>query len=194
MNNRVLFNLGAVAVIAIMAGLSNQQGCKDLKQAWTKWSYYPIRDMRRTVVLNPQKVATRSPDTLSVPVNGRDRDADYLRNPDHTGADLATMLGDKLTDPVGTSDSSVARGERKFKKTCIPCHGPTLAGDGPVAPLFMPPPDLLAEATRQRKDGYIYSYIRHGGAVMPSYGAQVTDAEAWDLIHYIRHLQKVSPR
>jgi hypothetical protein len=29
---------------------------------------------------------------------------------------------------------------------------------------------------------------------MPSYGAQVTDTEAWDLIHYIRHLQKVSPR
>jgi mono/diheme cytochrome c family protein len=67
-------------------------------------------------------------------------------------------------------------------------------GDGPVAALFMPPPYRLAQPTRERKDGYIYSYIRHGGIVMPSYGAQVTAAEAWDLIHYIRHLQKVSPR
>jgi hypothetical protein len=29
---------------------------------------------------------------------------------------------------------------------------------------------------------------------MPSYGAQVTAAEAWDLIHFIRYKQKVSPR
>jgi mono/diheme cytochrome c family protein len=69
-----------------------------------------------------------------------------------------------------------------------------MAGDGPVAALFMPPPDLLAEPTRLRKDGYIYSYIRHGGAVMPSYGAQVTAEEAWNLVNYIRHMQKTSPR
>ena len=108
--------------------------------------------------------------------------------------DLANELAAKLTDPTVADDSSRARGERKFHKTCVPCHGMGLMGDGPVAALFMPPPDLLAEATRDRKDGYIYSYIRHGGVVMPAYGAQVTAAEAWDLIHYIRHMQKVSPR
>ena len=66
--------------------------------------------------------------------------------------------------------------------------------DGPVAALFMPPPDLLGEATRDRTDGYLYSYIRHGGVVMPAYGAQVTAEEAWHLINYIRNMQKVSPR
>jgi mono/diheme cytochrome c family protein len=58
----------------------------------------------------------------------------------------------------------------------------------------MPPPDLLAEATRQRADGYLYSYIRHGGVVMPSYGAQVTAKEAWDLVNFIRQQQKATPR
>jgi mono/diheme cytochrome c family protein len=76
----------------------------------------------------------------------------------------------------------------------MPCHGKVMAGDGPVAAMFMPPPDLLAQTTRDRKDGYIFSYIRHGGMVMPSYGAQVTAAEAWDLIHYLRSMQKTSPR
>jgi mono/diheme cytochrome c family protein len=192
---RTLFGLAAIAIIAVLTALSSQQGCKDLKTSWTHLSYYPIRDMRATVVLNPQKVATRAPDPQSVPVQGRDVDADLLLDPSKNAVDLATLLAGKVTDPTtGSSDSSVARGERKFMKTCIPCHGISMAGDGPVAQFFVPPPDLLAEPTRQRRDGYIFSYIRHGGALMPSYGAQVTVAEAWDLIHYIRYKQKASPR
>ena len=184
-----------LAVLAIMGAATAEQGWKDVKQAWTKWDYYPIRDMRRTVVVNPQKVAMLAPDSLAIPVQGRDLENDYLKNPDHNAVDLATRLGDQLKDPTeGATDSSVARGERKFLKTCIPCHGKVMAGDGPVAPMFMPPPDLLAESTRNRKDGYIFSYIRHGGMVMPPYGAQVTTAEAWDLIHYLRSMQKSQPR
>jgi hypothetical protein len=48
--------------------------------------------------------------------------------------------------------------------------------------------------TRARSDGFIYAYIRLGGAVMPSYAAQVSVREAWDVIHYIRHMQQTSPR
>jgi mono/diheme cytochrome c family protein len=77
---------------------------------------------------------------------------------------------------------------------CVPCHGATLVGDGPVAALFMPPPDLLAEATRNRTDGFIFSYIRHGGVVMPRYGQSVSAKEAWDLVNYLRHEQRTNPR
>jgi mono/diheme cytochrome c family protein len=183
-------------VIATMLAASTMSaGFHDVMQAWTKWDYYDIRDMRRTVVVNPQKVVMLSPDTLSVPVQGRDVENDYLRDPNHMAVDLATRLGEQLKDPTeGATDSSIARGNRKFMKTCMPCHGAVMAGDGTVAPKFMPPPDLLAQTTRERKDGYVFSYIRHGGMIMPSYGAQVTADEAWDLIHYIRYMQKTSPR
>jgi mono/diheme cytochrome c family protein len=167
-----------------------QQGCQDAYRSATHLQYYPIRDMRRSVAFMPQKGMTRPPDSLSVPTVGRDLLTDNEEQP----SDLANALALKLTDPTVSDDSSLARGERKFQKTCVPCHGPKLMGDGPVAALFMPPPDLLAQPTRERRDGYLYSYIRHGGIVMPSYGAQVTAAEAWDLIHYVRHMQKVSPR
>jgi mono/diheme cytochrome c family protein len=184
-----------VGALMLMTAATVQQGCHDVQLSWTKWTYYPVRDMRRTVVINPQKVAMLAPDTLAVPLQGRDLDNDYLRDPNHTAVDLATRLGDQLKDPTeGPTDSSVARGARKFGKTCMPCHGKVMAGDGPVAQMFMPPPDLLAETTRNRKDGYIFSYIRHGGMVMPSYGAQVTAEEAWDLIHYLRSMQKSQPR
>jgi mono/diheme cytochrome c family protein len=100
----------------------------------------------------------------------------------------------RLTSPFPSSPASIAKGDSIFHKFCVPCHGPSMMGNGPVAAQFMPPPDLLAEQTRGRKDGYIYSYIRNGGVVMPSYGFQVSAEEAWHVIHYLRHMQQTSPR
>jgi len=144
--------------------------------------------MRKTVGIVPQKTYLLAPDTLSVPTTGRERwDANQA---------LAERgrLEATFTNPRAADDSSIARGQRKFLKTCIPCHGVSMKGDGPVAAKFIPPPDLLGSTTRGRTDGYIYSYIRHGGAIMPSYGAQVTAEEAYDLINFIRHQQKTNPR
>jgi mono/diheme cytochrome c family protein len=192
---KILVGFVMVGVLALMTAATVQQGCQDVGKAWTHLDYYAIRDMRRTVVINPQKVSMRGPDSLSVPIQGRDTESDYLRDPNHMAVDLATSLGEHMKDPTeGATDSSLVRGERKFQKTCIPCHGVKMDGSGPVAASFMAPPDLLGEATRNRKDGYIFSYIRHGGMVMPAYGAQVTVDEAWDLIHYLRQMQKMSPR
>ena len=50
----LLIGLLMVAVLAMMTAVTAQQGCKDLQLSWTKWDYYAIRDMRRTVVVNPQ--------------------------------------------------------------------------------------------------------------------------------------------
>jgi mono/diheme cytochrome c family protein len=173
----VLFSLGSV-----------RQGLNDAFLSVTHLQYYPYRDMRRTVAFVPQHGVMRGPDSSSVPIQGKDITHGL------EGIELATKLGETLVNPTAADDSSIARGHRKFMKTCVPCHGPNLAGDGPVAALFMPPPDLLAQPTRERKDGYIFSYMRHGGVVMPSYGAQVTPNEAWDVINFIRHMQKTSPR
>lgn len=178
--------------VAILAGLSAQQGCRDTWRAWTHLSYYDVRDMRRSVALLPQRGFYRLPDTTSVPITGVEQPLQgHMLSVEERTAFAATVH-----DTVTTGDpmASVGRGRTKFGKTCIPCHGRSLAGDGPVAQFFMPPPDLLGEHTRGLSDGWIYSYIRHGGAIMPSYGAQVTPEEAWDLIHYLRFMQKTSPR
>jgi mono/diheme cytochrome c family protein len=173
----VIFSLGTV-----------RQGLNDAWNSLTHLNYYEIRDMRRSVVFVPQHRGMYAPAPGTVPTVGAD----------HTygleGIELATKLGETLVNPTAPDDSSIARGHRKFLKNCIPCHGISMAGDGPVAPMFMAPPDLLAEATRNRKDGYIFSYMRHGGVVMPSYGAAVTAEEAWDVVNYIRSMQKKSPR
>ena len=181
--------LVAALVIATWSVGSVQQGVKDLKTSLTTLKYFEIRDMRRTVVLNPQKKYTASPDSLSIPTGGwGDR------------VDVAALEMDReaasagLRNPVPSDPQSIASGETVYRKMCVPCHGVDMVGDGKVAAAFMPPPDLLGEATRQRTDGYIYNYIRHGGVVMPRYGQSVTATEAWHLVNYIRDRQRTSPR
>ena len=172
----------ALVVIALATWGTPRQGCLDAKNSLTHLLYFPKRDMRATVALRPQRAITLLPDSVSVPITGREvaRDRDQMS---------ATFR-----NPVPSDQASVSRGERKFQRTCVPCHGTTMAGNGPVAAKFVPPPDLLGATTRGRPDGFIYYYIRHGGAIMPSYGAQVTAEEAYDLINYIRHMQSTSPR
>ena len=180
------------AVIALWS-VSFQQGCQDVTKSLTHWSYYPIRDMRQTVVIDPQRydptngkwVTFRGPDSLAVPTIGRDR---FVGEPPYEEASA------RIKDPFEVTEASVVRGDTLFRAICSPCHGKAMLGDGTVAPSFMPPPDLLAQATRERSDGFIYNYMRHGGVVMPSYGNAVSAHDAWDIIHYLRHMQKVSPR
>ena len=183
--HRLLLVLG---VIAVWGGATVQRGCRDMQRSFTHLSYWSIRDMRRSVSLAPQKVYLKAPDSLSVPSIGRE-----MWDPNADAAERQ-RLDKTFVNPQAADDSSIARGARKYLRTCVPCHGPDMKGDGPVAAKFIPPPDLHAALTRGRSDGFLYSYLRHGGAVMPNYGAMITQHEAYDLINYIRHQQQVNPR
>ena len=180
--------LVGIAFVAIWGGATLQRGCHDATLSLTHLAYWDKRDMRHTVVIEPQKMFLMAPDSMSVPVTGEER-----WNPRNEQAERE-RLDKTFTVPTPSDSASIARGELKFKRTCIPCHGLSLKGDGPVIAKYIPPPDLLGPTDRARSDGFIYGYIRHGGAVMPSYGAQVTASEAWDLIHYVRDQQRKNPR
>jgi len=187
--------LRARLMLGILAlwSVSFHQGCEDLKTSLTHLAYHPIRDMRQTIVIDPQrldplnpKVMTfRPPDSLAVPTIGRDR---WLGDPPYDEASK------NLKDPTVTTQASIVHGDTLFHTICWTCHGMAMKGDGPVAAQFMPPPDLMALATRQRTDGFLYSYMRHGGVVMPPYGNALSSKDAWDIVHYIRTMQKATPR
>ena len=180
---RVL-GLVAVGVLTVFTAGSAQKGCQDLVRSATSFRYPVVRDMRHSVAIMPQKGVLLPPDSASVPVTGIDRDR---------GREVLAVT---MVNPTPATDlaASIGRGEVEFRTLCVPCHGRELKGDGPVAALFMSPPDLQGEMVRQAKDGFLYSYIRHGGVVMPAHGAQVSAQGAWDLINYIRQRQKVQPR
>jgi cytochrome c5 len=188
--------LKPVAVMGLLAlwSVSFQQGCDDARKAVTRWSYYPIRDMRQTVVVDPQRDAwsdagpvrwSQGPDSLSVPTIGRDAYASETMPYDVSAVKLVASAA---------TEASIAHGDSLFRTICWTCHGKSMAGDGPVSAKFVPPPDLLAQMTRERTDGYLYRYLRHGGALMPAYGNLLSAHDAWSLVHYIRKMQKENPR
>lgn len=170
------------SLVTMLSATTVEQGLRDATESMMVWSYFEVRDMRQTVMLDPQKTIVRTPSELSVPTIGKE----------HV-TDLQT-LARTLTNPVPASAASIADGDSTYRKICTPCHGPNLKGNGPVAPFFIPPPDLQAQGTRDRSDGYIYSYIRNGGAVMPSYGFQLSSEQVWNVVNFIRNKQRTEPR
>src|SRR5262245_58671698 len=67
-----VLGLAAAVGMTLWAGATMSHGCKDARSSLTHLDYYPIRDMRRTVAVLPQKVWLQVPDSLTVPVSGRE--------------------------------------------------------------------------------------------------------------------------
>jgi len=162
--------LRAAALLLALAAA----GCTTLDKAVGKVPWFTT--MRDQPVIRPFELP-RVPPAGSVPTTGRE---DSL--------DLFLDLKD-LRNPVAPDTAALARGKMIYEQYCIVCHGPSGRGDGTVVAKFVPPPDLTADPTKQRSDGYIYAMIRQGRGIMPRYGDKVRGADRWKVVHYVRHLQ-----
>lgn len=99
-----------------------------------------------------------------------------------------TSTADKLVNPLAGQDAP-ARGDTLFHTFCATCHGMAGAGDGPVGPQVAAP-SLLTDRAKAYSDGYIYSIIRYGRGVMPRYGDKVRGTKRWEIVNYLRQLQR----
>jgi mono/diheme cytochrome c family protein len=96
-----------------------------------------------------------------------------------------------LHNPLTPNQTTIADGRALFSIDCVPCHGANGAGVGPVRPVLMVrPADLRAGRPTQVTDGYIFSTIRDGGIAMPPYGDTLSVKETWEVVLYVRHLQR----
>ena len=96
-------------------------------------------------------------------------------------------------NPVRATNESIQNGKKLYDIYCAICHGPEALGDGIIVKTGKGfyPVNLIAPGTVGRTDGFIYAYIRYGGKVMmPSYGESVDEKGAWDIVNYIRKIQK----
>jgi putative copper resistance protein D len=98
-----------------------------------------------------------------------------------------------LKEPFPSDAASVARGRTLFADRCIACHGHEGHGGGPVSKKFPPAPDLAYQSVRARSDGFIYATVLLGGKAMPRIGEGLDDRDRWDLVHFVRHLQALTP-
>lgn len=102
-----------------------------------------------------------------------------------------------LTNPVPASPVSVQNGERLFRVNCYPCHGDVSKlpyQPGPVAVNSkgtIPGMDIGNKIYLDKTDGYLYATIHFGGLViMPGLGWKLSDGEHWDIVNYVRDVQR----
>ncbi len=100
--------------------------------------------------------------------------------------------------PVPVNRALLLRGQERYNVYCSPCHGLSGSGDGIVARradalqegTWVPPLSYHVEQVRGRPVGHIFNTITNGIRNMPAYGSQVSAADRWAIVAYVRALQR----
>lgn len=122
--------------------------------------------------------------------------------PDHTvpvgfkpykwGDDVIKAAQENKNPMAGDmSKDTLMAGQKYFETNCLVCHGMQGNGDGLVAPK-MPktPPSLKTDKIKGWTDGQIYHVITKGQGTMGGYASHIPQAYRWQVVNYIRFLQK----
>jgi hypothetical protein len=113
---------------------------------------------------------------------------------DHLGntTEESKLVGESLGNPLDVTVESMKKGQELYGIFCVPCHGAQGHGDGPVIgpDRFPAPPSLHTDQARDYRDGTIYHILTKGQNKMPSYAPLLEPTERWQVILYLRALQR----
>ena len=102
----------------------------------------------------------------------------------------------KMKAAFASSPAAIEAGKQLYGKYCRFCHGDTGAGDSKMAPKTMQPPNLTDKTwTRGSSEGEIFWIIQNGAPPkydMKGLKGKITDADTWNLVHFVRSLGGVS--
>jgi mono/diheme cytochrome c family protein len=92
--------------------------------------------------------------------------------------------------PMPVTKELINRGQERFNIYCIVCHGPVGNGDGMIVRRgFTQPPTYHDDRLRNAPVGHFFDVITNGWGKMNSYAYQVSPADRWAIVAYIRTLQ-----
>lgn len=102
------------------------------------------------------------------------------------------------TNPVPLTPQVLAEGRAHFADHCAVCHGNDGKGeDGMGKQMYPKTPDMTLSATQSLADGELFSIIENGVRLtgMPGFGNGTAESAygSWSLVHFIRHLPKLTP-
>lgn len=101
-------------------------------------------------------------------------------------------------NPVPASDDVLAKGMAHYADHCASCHANDGSGDTELGRgLFPKVPDMRLPATQELTDGELFYIIENGVRFtgMPGWstGRPAGETSTWHLVHFIRHLPRVTP-
>ena len=104
-----------------------------------------------------------------------------------------------MRNPVARSPAMLAQARAHFAGHCASCH----ANDGSGATeigrnLYPKAPDMRLAPTQELADGELFYIVENGIRFtgMPAWGNGTAEgaAESWELVHFIRHLPRLTPQ
>jgi mono/diheme cytochrome c family protein len=134
---------------------------------------------------------TAAPVAVSTPTVEAAPDLEY----DNAKAQPGFADVKKLKNPFAGDQEATKKGAELFQTNCASCHGATGVGDGPAGMALTPKPRNLtafADYKYGKGDLGIFRSIKHGidGGGMTGWADRMTDDESWQVVNYVRTLQK----
>jgi mono/diheme cytochrome c family protein len=110
---------------------------------------------------------------------------------DASGNTLVTSFPNDIKEfPLPVTKELLDRGQERYNIYCIVCHGPLGNGDGMVVRRGFPkPPTYHDDRLRNAPVGHFFDVITNGWGRMNGYAAQISAADRWAIVAYIRALQ-----
>ena len=101
-------------------------------------------------------------------------------------------------NPLTLTPEALTRARAHFADHCASCHGNDGRGQTTLGRNMYPKaPDMTLPETQRLADGELFAIIENGVRLtgMPAWGSlgPEHDAETWELVHFIRHLPKITP-
>ncbi|MFC5282363.1 c-type cytochrome [Pedobacter alpinus] len=191
MNKKYIFGLAFLA-ISITAILSS---CHDKRSRGLEFSpnmYYPL-------AYNPDQKNKNFADgiTAQVPPVGT-TPVGYTRFDDFPNTPEGYAASDAMVNPLTVNKQNLAEGQQLYIAMCGPCHGKLGMGNGhiveigkyPAPPSYSTGVSSRGGAMKDLSDGKINHTIQYGLNLMGSYASQLSPEERWQVVMYVRELQK----
>lgn len=140
------------------------------------------------------------------PANMTDAAFNQVQPPKAEDAAIAadtTFYVKRIPGVFTVSEEFLYRGQERFNIYCAPCHGEDGHGTGPVAQRaaalrmtpnaiggWADPVNLIEAKIGTRSDGHIFNTITNGIRNMPAYDKQISVADRWAIVGYVRALQR----
>ena len=97
--------------------------------------------------------------------------------------------------PLANNATTIKEGMTVYQSFCSPCHGNKGKGDGvAAAALTIKPADHTSASMLNETDGSLFYKISEGRTPMPQYKAALTETQRWELVAFIRTLNKGSKK
>lgn len=99
-------------------------------------------------------------------------------------------------NPIAASPRVLAAGLAHFADHCASCHANDGSGQTAVGRNLYPRvPDMRRSATQELTDGELFYIVENGVRFtgMPAWGGPESAEGSWHLVHFIRHLPRLTP-